>query len=231
MDRLEQAGELTGLMIQAVMETGAVPEQVRKQLGNWTGEAGAEAFLEQLSAVHNLLKGDIQAALEGDPAAKSEEEVIVAYPGFRAVAAQRMAHVLWKGKVPLLPRLITEYAHRITGIDIHPGARIGSGFFIDHGTGVVIGETTVIGDRVKLYQGVTLGGLSTRDAGALRGRKRHPTIGNDVTVYANATILGGDTVIGDGCIIGANVFLTGSVPPGTTVRMKPQELEFRESKL
>ncbi len=226
MDQLEQAGELTRLLLKVVWEPDATTELVRKQLNQWIDGAGADAFLRQLPAIRELLSGDIRAALEGDPAAKSEEEIALAYPGFRAVAAQRMAHGLWKLDVPLLPRLMTEYAHSVTGIDIHPGARIGKQFFIDHGTGVVIGETTVIGDRVKLYQGVTLGGLSTRNAGALRGKKRHPTIGDDVTVYANATILGGDTVIGDGCVIGANVFLTGSVPPGTVVRMKNQELEL-----
>ena len=200
-------------------------EDTRSELLLWTGETEATAFMEKLPQIWQCLQEDVDAALAGDPAARSREEVVLAYPGFRATAVYRMAHALWELDIPLLPRLMAECAHSATGIDIHPGAHIGRWFFIDHGTGVVIGETAVIGDWVKLYQGVTLGGLSTRNAEALRGRKRHPTIGNDVTVYANATILGGETVIGDGCVIGANVFLTTSVPPFTTVRSKPQELE------
>ena len=217
-----------GVLVAALLEAAAQPKKIER-LGDtlmpWCTAEQAEAFVAALPGIRELLEGDVDAALAGDPAAGSREEVILAYPGFRAVAVQRMAHFLWKLGVPLLPRLMTEYAHSTTGIDIHPGAGIGKRFFIDHGTGVVIGETAVIGDGVKLYQGVTLGGLSTRDAKGLRGKKRHPTLGNDVTVYANATILGGDTVIGDGCVIGANVFLTSSVPPFTTVRSKPQELE------
>lgn len=225
MDALKRAGALACDLLREfpAVETR---QEIREELLLWTNESDVNAFFEKLPELWEALQEDVQAALEGDPAACSPEEVTEAYPGFRATAVQRMAHALWELGVPLLPRLMTEYAHSITGIDIHPGAQIGKRFFIDHGTGVVIGETTVIGDRVKLYQGVTLGGLSTRNAEALRGKKRHPTIGNDVTVYANATILGGDTVVGDGCVIGANVFLTGSVPPHTTVRMKPQDLWF-----
>lgn len=227
MDGLKRAGELSRDLV-----AGALWPYwrggIREALVPWTGEEKAAAFLEKLPELGDLFRGDLRAALEGDPAARSEEEVLRAYPGFWAVAIQRLAHVLWGLEVPLLPRLMTEYAHSATGIDIHPGAKIGNRFFIDHGTGVVIGETAEIGNQVKIYQGVTLGGLSTRNAAGLRGRKRHPTIGDRVTVYANATILGGETVIGDDCVIGANVFLTGSVPPGTTVRMKQQELEFSE---
>ena len=230
MDVWKRAGQMSQVLLE-----GALSPQCREglleKLIPWTGKEKAELFLEQLPGIGALLRQDLRAALEGDPAAQNEEEVILAYPGFRAVAAQRMAHALWELEVPLLPRLMTEYAHSVTGIDIHPGAAIGKRFFIDHGTGVVIGETAVIGDDVKLYQGVTLGGLSTRDAVGLRGKKRHPTIGDRVTVYANATILGGETVIGDGCVIGANVFLTESVPSNTTVRMKQQEQEFREREI
>lgn len=226
MDELERVGALTRQLVHCVIKGDSTVELLRP----WIGEGKATAFAGKVPALRQRLGEDIHAALEGDPAATGEEEILLTYPGFRAVAVQRMAHALWGMEVPLLPRLMTEYAHSTTGIDIHPGARIGRRFFIDHGTGVVIGETAVIGDRVKLYQGVTLGGLSTRDAAGLRGRKRHPTIGNDVTVYANATILGGETVIGDGCTIGANVFLTESVPPNTTVRIKEQELEFLERK-
>jgi serine O-acetyltransferase len=220
MDELKRIGELSRNLIDCVMHMDSVAEL----LDPWIGEEKAAAFVRENLALRQQLLEDIRAALDGDPAATGEEEIILGYPGFRAVAVQRMAHVLWNMEVPMLPRLMTEYAHSVTGIDIHPGAKIGRSFFIDHGTGVVIGETAVIGDRVKLYQGVTLGGMSTRDATGLRGKKRHPTIGNEVTIYANATILGGATVIGDGCTIGANVFLTESVPPGITVRMKTQEL-------
>lgn len=230
MEALERAGVLCRELCRMIWSgegCEALAQWLRELMPD-RGERAEAAFMGEIPALREMLLRDIQAALEGDPAAVSGEEVRIAYPGFRAVEVQRMAHILWDIGVPLLPRLMTEYAHSITGIDIHPGARIGSWFFIDHGTGVVIGETAQIGDHVKLYQGVTLGGLSTRDAGALRGKKRHPTIGNHVTVYANATILGGETVIGDGCVIGANVFLTGSVPPGTTVRLKAQKLEFVE---
>jgi serine O-acetyltransferase len=178
-------------------------------------DAVAEAFLDGLPVIHDSLLADAQAHLEGDPAARSLDEVILAYPGFRAVALYRIANRLHRRGVPLLPRLLTELGHRETGIDIHPGAAIGRAFSIDHGTGVVVGETTVVGDRVKLYQGVTLGAASVRKE--LADVKRHPTIGHDVVIYANATILGGDTLIGAGSIIGGNVWLTRSVPPNSIV--------------
>jgi serine O-acetyltransferase len=174
------------------------------------------AFLDRLSWVRDALNADARAILEGDPAAESLDEVVLAYPGFLATAIHRIAHELYQLDVPILPRVLSEWAHGETGIDMHPGAQIGSGFAIDHGTGVVIGETTVIGDRVRLYQGVTLGALAVSKRYA--HRKRHPTIGNDVVIYANATILGGATVIGDGSIIGGNVWLTSSVPPRSVVQ-------------
>ena len=173
------------------------------------------SFFEELPAIRRILSQDMQANFRGDPAARSFEEVILSYPGFQAVTVHRLANFFWKAQVPLIPRMMSEMIHGRTGIDIHPGAEIGEAFFIDHGTGVVIGETTVIGKNVKLYQGVTLGALSVKKENA--GNKRHPTIEDDVTIYSNATILGGETVIGAGSIIGGNVWITESVPPGTVV--------------
>lgn len=175
-----------------------------------------EAFLGRMPDVHAALLIDAEAITAADPAAESLEEVIVAYPGFLAIAVHRLAHELYRLEVPIFPRILSEWSHRETGIDIHPGARIGSGFAIDHGTGVVIGETSDIGDRVRLYQGVTLGAMAVKKT--LANSKRHPTIGNDVVIYANATILGGNTVVGDGSIIGGNVWLTSSVPPRSVVQ-------------
>ena len=175
----------------------------------------AERFLKRLPAIYDALLEDADAICEGDPAARNRDEVILAYPGFYAIAMYRIAHALHEFGAPLAARLLTEHAHRETGIDIHPGARIGARFSIDHGTGVVIGETAVLGDGVKLYQGVTLGAASVRKA--LTRTKRHPTIGNRVVIYSNATILGGDTVVGDDSIIGGNVWVTASVPPRSVV--------------
>lgn len=174
-------------------------------------------FLAELPRLREILQTDTEAAYNGDPAAFSTEEIIVAYPFIEAIAVQRMAHELWNQKVPLIPRIMTEWAHARSGIDMHPGARIGSHFFIDHGTGTVVGETTVIGDHVKVYHGVTLGARSTADVMTLRGHKRHPTIEDHVTIYPGATILGGDTIIGAGSTIGGNVFLMTSVPPNSLV--------------
>ena len=190
------------------------------------GRAGALALMESLPAVRRILATDVRAAFDGDPAARSTDEVIFAYPGLYAITVYRLAHRLHQLEVPLLPRLMTEYAHSLTGIDIHPGATIGERFVIDHGTGVVIGETTEIGDNVRIYQGVTLGALSLpRDAGErLRGKKRHPTLEDDVIVYSGATILGGDTVIGARSVIGGNVWLTESVPPDTRVILETPRL-------
>ncbi|MCX7655385.1 MAG: serine acetyltransferase [Treponemataceae bacterium] len=178
-------------------------------------------FFSTLPEIRRLLSLDVEAAFQGDPAAKSIEEVIVAYPGLRAIATHRVAHFFWNRQVPLIPRIMSEIIHGETGIDIHPGATIGESFFIDHGTGVVIGETTVIGRNVKIYQGVTLGALSVDKSQG--NTKRHPTIQDDVTIYAGATILGGETVIGEGCIIGGNVWLTESVPPHRVVYVKTGE--------
>ena len=179
------------------------------------------AFLERLPLLRRLLGTDVQAAFEGDPAAFNTDETIFCYPGIDAIFVHRVAHELYRLNVPLLPRIMSEYVHNETGIDVHPGATIGESFFIDHGTGVVIGETTVIGKRVKVYQGVTIGALSTKGGQAWRGRKRHPTIEDDVTIYGGAIILGGNTVIGCGSTIGGAVFLTQSVPAYHTVSMKP----------
>lgn len=187
------------------------------------------AFFEQLPEVMELVAGDVRAAYLGDPAATCIEEIILAYPGVKAVFTYRIAHLLYTLGVPLVPRIMTEFAHNETGVDIHPGAKIGRDFFIDHGTGVVIGETTVIGDRVKLYQGVTLGALSfprDQEGGLVRGTKRHPTLEDDVVVYAGATILGGDTVVGRGSIVGGNVWLTTSVPPGSRVTPMKEQVGF-----
>jgi serine O-acetyltransferase len=175
-----------------------------------------QTFLSRMNSVHEALVLDANAIMAGDPAAMSLEEVIVAYPGFLATAVHRIAHELYLLQVPLFPRVLSEWSHRETGIDIHPGARIGTGFAIDHGTGVVIGETSEIGDRVRIYQGVTLGALAVSKK--LANRKRHPTIGDDVVIYANATILGGNTVVGAGSVIGGNVWLTNSIPPRSVVQ-------------
>lgn len=182
-------------------------------------ECDPTKFVEMLPEIRDRLEDDATAIFEGDPAAKSVDEVILAYPGFLATAVYRLSHAIVGMDVPLLPRLLSESAHSRTGIDIHPGAQIGRRFFIDHGTGLVIGETAVIGDDVKLYQGVTLGALTVDKAHAQK--KRHPTLGNRVVVYANATILGGKTVVGDGAIIGGNVWLTRSVPAGAVVTHQP----------
>lgn len=195
------------------------------------GQAKTIQFLETIPRVRELLASDVQAAYDGDPAATSLDEIIFCYPGLEAITVQRMAHELYGLQVPIIPRMMTEWAHSRTGIDIHPGANIGPSFFIDHGTGVVIGETTDIAAHVKLYQGVTLGALSfPKDAqgNIIRGKKRHPTIEDGVVIYANATILGGDTVIGAGSAIGASVSLTKSVPPNTLVTVEKPSLRFRE---
>ncbi|MBQ9148053.1 MAG: serine acetyltransferase [Oscillospiraceae bacterium] len=184
-------------------------------------------FFEAIPKVRALVQTDVQAAYDGDPAATSKDEIIFCYPGLFAITVYRLAHVLYELKVPMLPRIMSEHAHSVTGIDIHPGATIGKHFFIDHGTGIVIGETTIIGDSVKIYQGVTLGGLTTRGGQSLRGMKRHPTIEDNVTIYAGASVLGGETVIGRDSVIGANSFITKSIPPCTTVSIKNQELQFK----
>ncbi len=187
-------------------------------------------FLEDFPNVRQMLSGDVQAAYDGDPAAMNLDEVILAYPGLLAISVHRLAHKLYQLQVPLMPRIMSEWAHMKTGIDIHPGARLGKNFFIDHGTGVVIGETTHIGDYVKVYQGVTLGALSfpkDERGRIIRGTKRHPTVEDNVTIYANAIILGGETVIGERSVIGGSVFVTSSVPPDSVVTFKPPELRVK----
>jgi serine O-acetyltransferase len=193
------------------------------------GQAVALQVIESVPWLRKILATDVRAAYEGDPAAKSHDEIIFAYPGIFAIMVYRTAHKLFELGVPLLPRIMTEHAHSATGIDIHPGAEIGERFVIDHGTGVVIGETTEIGDNVRIYQGVTLGALSLpKDAGErLRGSKRHPSIEDDVIIYSGATILGGDTVIGARSVIGGNVWITESVPPDTRVILDTPRLVYR----
>jgi serine O-acetyltransferase len=191
-------------------------------------EGISAAFAARLPEIKRLLLNDIEALYEGDPAAQSREEVMISYPGFYAISIFRMAHELYQLKAPLIPRIMTEFAHEKTGIDIHPGATVGEHFFIDHGTGIVIGETTVIGHHVKLYQGVTLGAKSFEldgEGNPVKGIKRHPNIGNHVVIYANATILGGNTTIGDDCVIGGNTWLTHSVPAGSTIAYNSAENE------
>ena len=197
------------------------------------GQDEALTLLKKLKGLRNLLAEDVRAALQGDPAAMSFDEIIFSYPSIMAISTYRLAHELYIQEVPLIPRMMTEYAHSVTGIDIHPGAVIGRHFFIDHGTGVVIGATGIIGNHVRIYQGVTLGALSLpmeEKGDLLRKIKRHPTIEDHVTIYAGATILGGDTVIGTGSVIGGNVWLTHSVPPGTTVMIEPPKLKYKEDK-
>lgn len=188
-------------------------------------------FLEHIPAIREILAGDVQAAFDGDPAALNLDEVMLAYPGLLTISVHRLAHRLYELDVPLMPRIMSEWAHAQTGIDIHPGARIGRNFFIDHGTGVVIGETTDIGDNVKIYQGVTLGALSfpkDERGRVIRGTKRHPTVKENVTLYANAIVLGGDTVIGENSVIGGSVFVTSSVPANSVVTFKPPELRVKQ---
>ena len=196
------------------------------------GQQIALDLLRSIPSVRRLLATDVRATFEGDPACKSYDEIIFSYPGILAITVYRVAHRLHQFNVPLIPRIMSEYAHSVTGIDIHPGAQIGESFVIDHGTGVVVGETTVIGKRVRIYQGVTLGALSLpRDAGEkYRGRKRHPTIEDEVIIYSGATILGGDTVIGARSVIGGNVWLTESIPPDTRVLMEEPRLIYKHSR-
>ena len=183
-------------------------------------------FLDKIPKIRSYIETDVQAAYDGDPAAYNKDEIIYSYPGLYAILVNRLAHELFLLGVPLIPRVMTEHAHSKTGIDIHPGATIGKYFFIDHGTGIVIGETTVIGDNVKVYQGVTLGALSTRGGQSLRNKKRHPTIEDNVTIYSGASILGGETVVGKNAVIGGNAFITRSIPEGAKVSIKNQELRY-----
>ncbi len=219
-------------------------KQIAKALGNIDACSGCPRaqsveqaeklvaeFLEKIPAIRDDLYTDVQAFYDGDPAAYSTDEVIFCYPGLYAVTTYRIAHELYKMNIPMIPRIMSEHAHSLTGIDIHPGAEIGRYFFIDHGTGIVIGETTEIGEHVKIYQGVTLGALSTKKGQQLKGSKRHPTLGSYVTIYANTTVLGGATVIGDNTTIGGNAFIVNSVSEGSKVSVKTPELEISESKV
>jgi serine O-acetyltransferase len=193
------------------------------------GQEAAIAFMHHTPRLRSMLALDVRVAYQGDPAAKAYDEIIFSYPGLFSITVYRIAHQLYEQGVPLIPRIMTEYAHSMTGIDIHPGAHIGESFFIDHGTGVVIGETTEIGNRVRIYQGVTLGALSVQrdEVEGLRNRKRHPTLEDDVIIYSGATILGGDTFIGARSVIGGNVWITESVPPDTQVYLKKPQLVFK----
>lgn len=212
-----------GLALRYSKEYETVPEDVIKA----RAQEIAVTFFRRIPKIREYLDTDLQAAFDGDPATGYKEEIIMSYPGFFAITVNRLAHELFLLNVPLIPRIMTEYAHSVTGIDIHPGATIGKYFFIDHGTGVVVGETTIIGDYVKIYQGVTLGALSTRGGQQLRGSRRHPTIEDNVTIYSGASILGGETVIGHDSVIGSNAFITKSIAPGTRVSIKNQELQFK----
>lgn len=209
----------------ALLYHGEEPEEAAAR-----ADRTACGFIEQLPEIQRLLLTDVQAGFDGDPAAKSKEEIIFSYPGLFAIYVYRLAHVLYKDEIPFIPRVMSEYAHGRTGIDINPGAAIGEYFFIDHGTGVVIGETTEIGKNVKLYQGVTLGALSTRMGQQLANVKRHPTICDNVTIYSNSTVLGGETVVGENTIIGGNTFITESIPANTKVSAKSPELVIKKPK-
>ena len=206
------------IVLRGTMEESAAEEKAQEL---------SLAFFRQIPGVRAMAQTDVEAFYAGDPAAYSIDEIIFCYPGLFAITVYRLAHVLYALGVPMLPRIMTEHAHSVTGIDINPGAKIGRYFFIDHGTGIVIGETCVIGDHVKIYQGVTLGALTTRGGQSLRGKRRHPTIEDNVTIYAGASVLGGDTVIGHDCIIGSNAFITQSVAANTTVTIKNQELQYK----
>lgn len=214
--------------ISIVLKYSSKYEKANEKELFYEGETLALTFLEKLTGIRELIQTDLQAAYEGDPAAYNKPEIILSYPGLFAIVVNRIAHELYSLEVPLIPRMMTEYAHTETGIDIHPGATLGKYFFIDHGTGIVIGETAVIGDNVKIYQGVTIGALSTREGQKLHGKKRHPTIENNVTIYAGASILGGETVIGHDSVIGGNAFITTSIPSNTRVSIKNQELEYKQ---
>jgi len=215
----EISGDLATQTGFALRHTPKYEGATEAEIGRASAEI-ASRFVARLPTVKECLQTDIEAAYEGDPAAFSRAEIVISYPGIYAVMVYRLAHELYSMEVPIIPRIMSEHAHSVTGIDINPGATIGGYFFMDHGTGIVIGETTLIGERVKIYQGVTLGALSTRGGQKLRDSKRHPTLEDDVTVYSGSSILGGDTVIGRGSVIGGNMFITRSLPPNTRVSQK-----------
>lgn len=218
-NRWQEYSELEGKFSALCKDLSAILDTFSDRLDIDVDET-AQKFWDEVPEIYRLLLTDVKAIMDGDPAATSEYEVIRAYPGFYAIFFYRVAHTLYKLKIPVVPRVITEYAHSKTGIDIHPGATIGEYFFIDHGTGIVIGETVVIGDRVKMYQGVTLGALSV--AKNMANTKRHPTVESGVVIYSGATILGGETIVGKGSIIGGNVWLTKSIPENTTIYHQAQ---------
>lgn len=211
-------------------KTGSKEESGNRQEAENQAEELTLQFIGRLPAIQSLLFKDVEAELAGDPAANSREEIIFSYPGIFAIFVYRIAHELYRLNVPYIPRIMTEYAHGETGIDINPGAEIGEYFFIDHGTGIVIGETTKIGDHVKIYQGVTLGALSTQKGQELSGVKRHPTIEDNVVIYANTTILGGQTVVGRNSVVAGNTFVTESIPPDTKVSAYLPELQYKSRK-
>jgi len=208
--------------LQAEIKTALLGCKTEEEASELAGEISIK-LINQLDNLQQLLYKDAEASFNGDPAAQGVDEIILTYPGFYAVFIHRIAHFLFSERIPYIPRIMSEYAHNITGIDIHPGAVIGEYFFIDHGTGVVIGETAIIGNHVKLYQGVTLGALSTKSGHKLAGKKRHPTIEDNVTIYSGASILGGETIVGKNSTIGGNMFIVKSVPKNTTVRGIKQE--------
>lgn len=210
------------IVLRYLPEYADAPQDERLEMG----EKKTMDLMWRIPKIREYLEMDLQAAFEGDPAAYNKDEILYSYPGLHAIMIYRIAHELYKMNIPILPRILTEYGHNLTGIDIHPGATIGRYFFIDHGTGIVIGETTVIGNNVKIYQGVTLGALSTRGGQQLKNVKRHPTIEDNVTIYSGASILGGKTVIGENVVIGGNAFITHSIPANTKVSIKTQELHI-----
>lgn len=220
---LQQVYEMLYSQVQLALALGAYTG-VKNCAPSCKAAELCDEIVAELPEIYRILMTDVQAGFDGDPAAKSKEEIVFSYPGFYAIFVYRIAHLLYKHNIPYVGRMMTELAHNKTGIDIHPGAEIGEYFFIDHGTGVVIGETAVIGKHVKLYQGVTLGALSLRKGQLLAGTKRHPTVEDNVTIYSGASVLGGNTVIGEGAVIGGNVFLTESVGKGAKVSVKAQEL-------
>lgn len=231
--RVYNAGSQLSLLIEDVMYyLNKEISKVLKYNSNYKQEGKEErqkiaqditiAFLKKVPQIREYLETDLEAFFDGDPAAANKDEIILSYPGMLAITVYRMAHELFILSVPLIPRTMTEYAHSVTGIDIHPGASIGKYFFIDHGTGIVVGETTIIGEHVKVYQGVTLGALSTSGGQKLKNTKRHPTIEDEVTIYSGASILGGETIIGKGAVIGGNAFITKSVEAGSRVSIKNQ---------
>jgi len=224
-DQVNQA-----LCYQAIRDANGDPDAGRSTGCEKRADEVTRAFLEGLPELRRLLALDVQAAFDGDPAATNTDEAVFCYPGIDAVFVHRIAHALHRLEVPMLPRIMSEVAHNETGIDIHPGATIGESFFIDHGTGVVVGETTEIGDRVQVYQGVTLGALAPAQGERWRGRKRHPTIEDDVIIYPNATILGGETVIGARSVINGSVFVTKSVPADHTVGIEHPQIKLRPHK-